>query len=270
MVAHRWHQGRLLTETRWRITVEYDGTRFCGWQIQPGQRSVQGTIEEAVQALFGHHTHVAASGRTDAGVHALAQVAAFTTPVVRTARSVCGGLNDHLPDDIGCVDATEAPLEFDPRRWVIRKRYRYTWLDRPSRSPLRRSQSWHVRRPLDEEVMHMASQRMLGQHDFTAFRAARCQASHPVRTLEEIAVHREGELVHLDIVGNGFLRHMVRIVAGTLTEVGHGRQPPEWIDGVIASRDRAAGGRTAPPQGLCLVSVTYGDGPQVGRYADPA
>ncbi len=252
--------------TRWRLVVEYDGAELVGWQVQPEGRSVQALLEAAAAAVVGHPVHVAGAGRTDAGVHALGAVAAFDTAVSRSARAVRDGLNAHLPDDVAVVDAVEAPPDFDPRRWIRHKRYRYTFLDRRARSPLRRGRAWHVRARLDEAAMAAAVAALVGEHDFSSFRAAGCAAAHPVRWVQDARVSRDGAEVHLDVVGHGFLRHMVRIIAGTLVEVGLGRQAPGWMAEVLASRSRSAAGRTAPAHGLTLIESVVGNGP---HWDDP-
>jgi tRNA pseudouridine38-40 synthase len=247
--------------TRWRLVMEYDGADFLGWQVQPGGRTVQGVLEEALEQLFLEPVRAYPSGRTDAGVHAIEQVVAFDARVERSPREVRDALNALLPDDVAVVRAERAEPDFDPRRWVEAKQYRYTWVDRPSRSPLRRDRAWHVRGPLDVEAMDAATHLLVGRHDFTSFRAAGCTAAHPVRLVKDMAVVRRDDEVHLDVVGHGFLRHMVRIIAGTLLEVGRGRRPPGWVGEVLAACDRSGAGRTAPPQGLTLLSVSYGAGP---------
>lgn len=250
---------------RWRATLQHHGRDFVGWQVQPEGRSVQAVLEAALEAFCGAAVTAHASGRTDAGVHALGQVVHFDLPVRRSAASVRDGLNAHLPDDVAVIDAAPVPADFDARRWVLRKRYRYAWLDRRARSPLLADRAWHLGRALDVDAMTAAAAALVGRHDFSAFRAAGCGAAHAERLIQDVAVAREGELVVLDVVGNGFLRHMVRIVAGTLTDVGLGRRPPGWVAEVLAGRDRALAGKTAPAHGLTLVEVTYGDGPNPGR-----
>lgn len=245
---------------RWRIVLEYDGTDFEGWQIQPGRRTIQGELEAALARILGHPSPVLVSGRTDAGVHAEGQVAAFDAAVERSADAIRAGLNGELPPDLACVRAEPAVPDFDPRRWAWGKTYRYTWLDRPSRSPLRRRRAWHVR-PLDEEAMRPGAAHLLGVHDFSSFRAAGCGAAHPVREVAAISVHRVGDEVRLEVKGHGFLRHMVRIIAGTLTEVGLHKRDPSWVLDVLRANDRSWAGRTAPAQGLTLVEVRYGEGP---------
>jgi tRNA pseudouridine38-40 synthase len=242
--------------------LEYHGRGFVGWQMQPGQRSIQGVVQDAVASLVGHRAQVAASGRTDAGVHAHAQVASFETTAERSVRSVRDGLTSLLPDDVSCVSAEVVPLAFDARRWVRRKTYRYTWLDRRSRSPFSADRAWHVRSRLDEVAMRAAIQCLQGRHDFSSFRAVGCAARHPVRVIEAVDVRRLGDFVELEVVGNGFLRHMIRIVAGTLFDIGRARQPVAWMSDVLAAADRKAAGGTAPACGLALVSVEYEDGPR--------
>lgn len=242
---------------RWRIDLEYDGTDFAGWQIQPEAPTIQSALEEAVQAIFGETARVCASGRTDAGVHAEHQVATFVTVAERSDRAVRNGLNAHLPPSIVVTRAAAVEDAFDPRRQVKTKTYRYQWLDREVRSPFLAGRSWHQRRRLDVQAMHEAAGMLDGTHDFSAFRAQGCQADHAVRTIGPLAVTREGDLVVLRVQGHGFLRHMIRIVAGTLTEVGQGRREAAWMGEVLASRDRSRAGRTAPAQGLTLESVRY-------------
>ncbi|MCB9675415.1 MAG: tRNA pseudouridine(38-40) synthase TruA [Alphaproteobacteria bacterium] len=251
--------------TRWRIDLEYDGRGFVGWQVQPGARSIQGVLEDAVERLFGERVRVSGSGRTDAGVHAEQQVASFAVEKERSEKAVRDGLNAFLPPDVAVVAARRVPDDFDPRRAVKVKCYRYTWLDRPARSPLWEGFAWHLRDPLDVEAMDRAIQAVVGTHDFTSFRAVGCQAAHPVRTIEGASVTREGPVVRLRIRGNGFLRHMVRILAGTLTEVGQGRADADRMARALEGMDRSAAGRTAPPEGLALEWVDYGEGEGVGR-----
>lgn len=263
---------------RWRIDLEYDGAAFVGWQLQPAGRSVQGVVEEALERLLGHPVRLRAAGRTDTGVHAEQQVAVFDTEVERPERAVLAGLNGLLPEDVACIAASRVPADFEPRHAPHIKRYRYRWIDRPARSPLRRGRAWHQRHPLDHEAMDRAARLLEGRHDFSAFRAAGCSATHPVRTVECCRVERFGDEVHLVAEGTGFLRHMIRIVAGSLTEVGLGRRPPEWLAEIRDGRDRERAGRTAPAHGLTLERIVYleawppGGGPEdtSPREEDPA
>ena len=251
--------------TRWRVDVEYDGSGFAGWQLQPGQRTIQGELEAAIPKLVGHAARVHGAGRTDAGVHALQQVAMFETTTPRPARAIRDGLNAHLPHDVSVVAAAVAADDFHPRHSPHQKTYIYRWLTRPSRPVWWRGRCWHLRAELDVDAMQQAVDALVGTHDFSSFRAAGCSAPHAVRTLEGATVVRDGDLVQLQVVGTGFLRHMVRILSGSLVRVGRKRQPPEWLVGVLAARDRRAAGETAPPEGLLLASIRYGVGAAVDR-----
>jgi len=246
---------------RWRATLEYDGAGFAGWQTQPDHRTVQDVVEATLATLVQHPVAVTPSGRTDAGVHAEAQVISFDLLVPRTSDAIRDGLNARLPLDVACIDAQIAPEGFHARHWVLRKRYRYTFLARRPRSALIANRAWHVRTPLDVPAMLRAAQVLLGRHDMSSFRAHGCGATHPVRMIEELSLVEDGELVHLVVVGNGFLRHMVRNIAGTLVQVGHGRRPESWVGEVLAARDRHAAGPTAPAHALTLAEVVYGEGP---------
>ncbi len=246
---------------RFRLTLEYDGRDFCGWQLQPHQRTVQLEIETAIERLMGHFARVYPSGRTDAGVNATGAVCMFDTDVERTPLELLRGLNSKLPDDVAVVDVAVAPHGFDARSWSWGKRYRYRWLVREAGSPLRRSRVWHHRHPLDVEAMSVAAAHLVGRHDFSSFCAARSGVAHAVRSIWTAGITPKGDEVHFDIHGQGFLRHMVRIIAGTLTDIGRQRRPPEWMAEVIEARDRSAAARTAPAHGLELVEVVYGDGP---------
>jgi tRNA pseudouridine38-40 synthase len=245
---------------RIRLVVEYDGTDFGGWQRQRNAPSVQAEIEEAVFRMTGERTRVGGAGRTDAGVHALGQVASFTTtnmriPIVGFRR----GLNAYLPPTISVVAADEVPESFDPRRHAHGKLYRYRIWNADSRSPIERRTSWHMKTKLDHEAMARAAVHLIGDLDFAAFRAADCERQTTVRRLTRLAVDRPGggPLITVEVEGNAFLKNMVRILVGTLYEVGRGAQPPEWIQRVLDGRDRTQAGQTAPPEGLFLVRVDY-------------
>ena len=243
---------------RWRLDLEYDGAPFAGWQLQPNAPTVQGALEVALERMFGHPVRLAsAAGRTDTGVHAALQVCVFDSEVARPPHGVRDGLNALLPPEIACLDARPVPDGWDPRHAPHTKTYRYTWVARPARSPLRRERAWHVRAPLDVAAMDAAAAQLVGAHDFSSFRAQGCTAAHPLRTVVAARVAPAGDEVRLTIRGTGFLRHMVRILAGTLLEVGRGARPPSWVGDVLAARDRAAAGRTAPPHGLLLEDIAY-------------
>jgi tRNA pseudouridine38-40 synthase len=247
---------------RLKLTLEYDGTQYVGWQVQPNGPSIQGTLQDALQALLGERVAVEAAGRTDSGVHALGQVACFSTERALPLKAYWMGLNAHLPPDIAVVAAEEVPLDFDPRRWSRGKRYRYRVSNRRSRSPLRRHTHWELFMPLDVEAMRAGAQHLLGRHDFSAFRASDCQAAHAQREVRRVDVQgTAGDEVAFTVEGTAFLKHMVRNLVGTLVEVGKGKHPEAWVAEVLASRDRKRAGPTAPPQGLVLEEVFYGDGP---------
>jgi tRNA pseudouridine38-40 synthase len=247
---------------RLKLTLEYEGTAYVGWQVQPNGVSIQSVVEKALLTLLGEPVQVASAGRTDAGVHALGQVAAFTTTRTLPLKAYERGLNGILPPDIAVVKAEEVPLEFDPRRWATGKRYRYQLSNRRGRAPLRRLTHWELFTPLDVEAMQRAAQQLIGRHDFSAFRASDCEAKTPVRELREVTIsRREGEVLWFELEGTAFLKHMVRNVVGTLVEVGRGKRPEAWVREVLESRDRTRAGPTAPAQGLMLVEVTYGPRP---------
>jgi tRNA pseudouridine38-40 synthase len=244
---------------RLKLTLEYDGTDFVGWQVQPNGRSVQAELERALTELLGEPVAVQGAGRTDAGVHALGQVATFRTERALPLQAYHKGLNGLLPQDLAVVLAEPVSDDFDARRWAFGKRYRYLVANGPARSPLRRRTHWQIFQPLDVPAMVAAARSLVGRHDFSAFRAANCAAAHAVRELRELEIVGEGggEL-RLELEGTAFLKHMVRNIVGTLVEVGRGKQSAGWVGQVLASRDRTRAGMTAPPQGLTLVAVAYG------------
>lgn len=250
----------------WRITLSWDGHGFHGWQRQPQGPTIQQAVEEALaMVLGGTSVRVTASGRTDAGVHALAQVASFQTTVERSPRAIRRGLNANLPAGVACLEARLAPVGFYARTWSNRKLYRYRILDREVHCPHRRGHTWHRQRRLDLAAMSEAAEALAGAHDFSSFRASGCTAAHPNRCIESAAVCRHEDEVHLEFIGNGFLRHQVRIMVGTLVQVGHGRWAPSALADILTAADRTAAGPTAPPHGLCLVWVETGDRPVYER-----
>ena len=256
---------------RLKLTLEYEGTRYVGWQTQPNGPSIQSTLQDALLKLLADSVFVASAGRTDSGVHATGQVACFDTGRALPLKAYTMGLNGILPPDIAVVHAEEVSPDFDPRRWSRGKRYRYRLSNRRMRSPLLRSTHWEVFAPLDVEAMRRASQALLGRHDFSAFRAADCQAKHAVREVRQVRVEGvSGESLAVVVEGTAFLKHMVRNLVGTLVEVGKGRRPEAWVAQVLASRNRKLAGATAPPQGLVLEEVFYGDGPPPRSSGDVA
>jgi tRNA pseudouridine38-40 synthase len=248
-----------------RVTLAYDGSDYVGWQRQANGVSIQGLIEEALQVLDGRTVRVTGAGRTDAGVHALGQVAAFTIERVLSADAVVRALNAQLPDAIRVVAAEEAAPTFHPRFEARAKTYRYRIWNSDVISPFERRYAWHLAGPLDLDAMRAAARLIEGRHDFAAFQASGGSAATSERDVfasrvdvEPPSPNPQSLLLVYDICGSGFLRHMVRIIMGSLVEVGRGRKPVEWIGGLLASRDRAAAGPTAPALGLFLVSVAYG------------
>lgn len=254
---------------RVRLVLEYDGTAYVGWQVQPNGVSVQAKIEEALSVLLGAPTSVLAAGRTDSGVHARGQVIVFDTARQLPMKAYWQGLNSLLPDDIAVVRADVVVDAFDPRRWSRGKRYRYLLSNLPSRHPLRRLTHWELFQPLDVEAMRAAAPCLVGRHDFSAFRASNCQASHPIREIYRVGLEATDErVVTFTFEGSAFLKNMVRNLVGSLVEVGRGRHPPTWLAEVLASKDRTKAGPTAPPHGLSLDEVFYGDGPPGGATDD--
>ncbi len=242
-----------------RLVLEYDGSDLSGWQRQENAPSVQGHLEEALARMTGVPTPVIGASRTDAGVHALGQVACFDTAASIPCDGFRLGLNSMLPPAIAVVAADEAPPGFHARFWASGKHYRYSLLTRSSRSPLARRLAWH--RPgaaLDLAAMRQAAELVVGERDFSAFRASGCTARTAVRRIDQIAISEpHPHRIDLDVRGNAFLRNMVRILVGTLVEVGERRLPPTQVAEILESRDRTRAGQTAPPHGLCLVEVLY-------------
>jgi len=245
-----------------RLTLEYDGHQFHGWQVQPDRRTVQGEVERALEVLLRHPIRVMCAGRTDAGVHALAQVCTARTDSELSTGRILRGLNGILPRDVAAVGVQDASPSFHPRYDATGKHYRYRILRRAGRPVLRRNRCWHLWGELDVAAMAEALGHLCGEHDFSAFRAADCPNRDPVKDLRVAAIRVGGEpYLDVDLVGSGFLKHMVRVVIGTVVEVGQGRRAAASMPALLAGRDRTAAGRTAPAGGLTLVEVLYG--PQV-------
>jgi len=240
-----------------KLVLEYDGTDLCGWQRQDNGPTVQQHVEEAVSEMLGEPTTVTGASRTDAGVHAMGQVAHFHTDSTIPLDGFRLGLNSHLPDSIAVVAAAEMPHDFHARFSATGKRYRYQILTRRAPSPLLRRITWHRPRPLDLASMRAAAAPLIGEHDFSAFRAAGCTARHARRRITAIDLTTAGDVVTIEVAGNAFLRNMVRILAGTLVEVGESRRPPTSTATALASGLRTDAGQTAPAQGLTLLEVLY-------------
>lgn len=242
----------------WKLTLEYDGAAFSGWQRQPDAVSAQQTLEEALAALHkGEDVKCIASGRTDAGVHARGQVVSIAPRMSLPASAYLRGLNALLPSTLGVVQAELAPEGFDARRWAHGKRYVYRVLNANVPSPLRCGFTWLRYGPLDLEAMVSAAERLVGTHDFSAFRASDCQAKTTVRQLSRLDIDRRGDELVFTFEATAFLKHMVRNLVGTLIEIGTGKRAPETMAALLASKDRTKAGRTAPAQGLCLEEVFY-------------
>ena len=243
---------------RMAMGVQYDGTGFQGWQSQRAtQRTVQAVLEQALARVADHPVHLSCAGRTDAGVHGIGQVVHFDTGAVRSNRGWVLGGNAHLPEDVSLQWAHPVPADFHARFSALARRYRYLILNSAYRSALWRDRAAWERRPLEVERMAQAGQVLLGKHDFSAFRAAECQARHPIREIRELRVSRSGPGIVLDVEANGFLQHMVRNIAGVLLAVGTGAQPVTWVEAVLRGRDRTQAGVTAPACGLYLLTVRY-------------
>lgn len=243
---------------RYKLTIEYDGGPYQGWQRLGAAPSVQGALEDAVEKLCGARPDVIGAGRTDSGVHALAQVAHVDLPKAYDVSAVRDALNAHLrPHPVAIIEAEEADPGFHARFDAIKRRYWYRIINRRADLALDRGKAWRVVRPLDAEAMDAAAQALVGNHDFTTFRDSACQAKSPQKTLDEIHVVRAGDEVHIHVEARSFLHRQVRSMTGTLVEVGLGKQPVGWVARALVAKDRAACGPVAPADGLYLVRVGY-------------
>ncbi|MCM2356761.1 MAG: tRNA pseudouridine(38-40) synthase TruA [Geobacteraceae bacterium] len=240
-----------------KLIIEYDGTSYAGWQIQPNGLTIQQVIEEALVRVLGASVRLHSSGRTDAGVHARGMVAAFRTDREIPLRAFSDGLNALLPPDIAVRDACEARSDFQPRFDAKGKHYRYTIHNGTRRSPLSRLYAWQLRGKLDIGAMREAARHFVGEHDFAAFRTTGCAARTTVRRIDAVELDRDGDLIQIEVKGSGFLRNMVRIMVGTLVEVGQGKRPADAIAVILAGANGVPAGATAPPHGLCLMEVYY-------------
>ena len=245
--------------TCWALKLEYDGTPFVGWQRQATGLSVQEVLENAAARLnHGQPVSSVVAGRTDAGVHASAQVAQLTLPHMLTAAKVRDALNYHMkPHPVVVLDVARAPAGWNARFSAVGRYYRYDILNRRARPALLAGRVWHVPGAIDVQAMHAAAQLLLGRHDFSSFRAAACQANSPLRTLDRLDVRQCGDIIAIIAEARSFLHHQVRNMVGTLKLVGDGSWPVERIAAALAERNRAAAGPTAPAAGLCLAGVRY-------------
>jgi tRNA pseudouridine38-40 synthase len=240
-----------------KLILEYDGTAYHGWQVQPGQPTIQGVLQERAKRISGEEVRITGAGRTDAGVHALGQVANFQTWKELTPERWQLAFNGLLPPDIVVRCVERAPEAFEARRSAKEKTYRYTILNAPYPSALERHSLLHVFDPLAVAPMAEAAATLVGEHDFSAFRAAGRDTVTPIRQMYEARFVTEGDRLHFVVRGNGFLKHMIRIVVGTLLDVGRGKLTPDHFRHILDSGDRQRAGKTVPPHGLCLMHVNY-------------
>lgn len=246
---------------RYRVTIEYDGAGFVGWQRQANGVSIQAALEQALAAFTGEQPEVIGAGRTDAGVHAAGQVAHFDLTRSWEIRTLINALNAHLrPQPVAVLDAAEVTADFHARFSAIKRHYRYRILNRLAPPALERGRVWHVIRPLDEKAMHAAAQLLVGRHDFTSFRSTECQAKSPVKTLDRLDVRRICDEVVIETSARSFLHNQVRAMVGSLRKVGEGKWSALDLVRARDACDRSAAGPTAPAEGLCLMRVDYPDG----------
>ena len=247
------------------LGIEYAGTYFCGWQIQSHSRTVQGELQKAVSVVANHPVEVYAAGRTDTGVHGLNQVVHFDSDSIREKRGWLLGINANLPKDVNVTWVEFVDDDFHARFSAIKRSYRYLILNRLSRSSIHQHRMWWHYPPLDIERMQAAADQLVGQHDFSAFRASECQAKSPIKTLDKISISQQQDCIAIDVEALSFLHHMVRNLVGVMTAIGDGSKPVEWAGEVLRSTDRSQGGITAPAEGLYLVDVRYPE-----QYSIPA
>jgi len=243
---------------RYKLTIEYDGTPYVGWQAQDNGVSVQGVLTEAVAAFAGERAVIGAAGRTDAGVHALGQVAHVDLAKDWDTETVRAAINFHLrPQPVAVLAAERAAPDFDARFSAVKRHYLYRIVNRRADLTLEQNRAWRVPRLLDAEAMHAAAQRLIGRHDFTTFRSTECQAKSPVKTLDRLDVARDGDEIRITAAARSFLQHQVRSMVGSLIHVGEGKWRADDLTAALAARDRTACGQVAPPHGLYLVRVDY-------------
>lgn len=241
--------------------VEYDGSGFRGWQTQQeGVRTVQEEVEKGLSVVASENISVVCSGRTDAGVHSKGQIIHFDTNAVRNERSWLLGTNTNMAHDVALVSIKSVSDDFHARFSAVARCYRYIIHQRMVKSALMRERAWWVYRPLDIDKMQQAAAYLIGEHDFSSFRAAQCQSNTPMRNVHYINLSREDEMIYVDIKANAFLHHMVRNIVGLLVEIGKGAKPAQWCKDVLEARDRKEAAITAPPQGLYFMSAEYPPG----------
>jgi tRNA pseudouridine38-40 synthase len=243
---------------RYKLTIEYDGTPYVGWQAQDNGVSVQGVLTDAVAAFAGERVTVAGAGRTDTGVHALGQVAHIDLDKNWDNDTVRDAVNFHLrPQPVAVLAAEQVPADFDARFSAVKRHYLYRIVNRRADLTLEQNRAWRVPRALDSTAMHAAAQRLLGKHDFTTFRSTECQAKSPVKTLDRLDVTRDGDEIRVTAAARSFLQHQVRSMVGSLIPVGESKWSADDLAKALAARDRTACGQVAPPHGLYLMRVDY-------------
>jgi tRNA pseudouridine38-40 synthase len=253
-----------------KLTIEFDGTDYVGWQHQANGYSVQEAIEAALAKVLSQPVVIFSSGRTDAGVHARGMVAHFETEANLPLTAYREGVNSLLPRDIAIVDVEEVAADFHARYSALAKRYRYSLSLGEIRSPLANRYSWQINKPLDVDAMRKAAASLVGHHDFSAFRSSGCNAKTTIREIFSVEIKKHGRMLHVDIIGSGFLRNMVRVIAGTLVDVGRGKRHYSEVSKLLESGQRDFSVVTAPSQGLCLMQVWYeGDLAQWTASAKP-
>jgi tRNA pseudouridine38-40 synthase len=251
-----------------KLVLEYDGFDYYGWQVQAGTPTVQGAIESALELTLGVRIRIQGAGRTDAKVHALGQVASFQCPSEIPPAALQRALNSRLPRAVVVREVQEAPADFHARISALGKEYAYRILNRATRGALRARYTWHIPQPLNISAMAQAGKDLEGTHDFKSFQATGSEVKTTERTLTAVTMRLEGDELVISCSANGFLRHMVRNIVGTLVEVGRGARPLTDVERILAGRDRQLAGATAPPQGLCLIRVFYPATPQVQAGLD--
>jgi tRNA pseudouridine38-40 synthase len=242
---------------RIKLTVAYDGTNYCGWQLQPGKPTIEAEINKALSGLLGEEITVIGASRTDSGVHAFGNVAVFDTDSAIQADKICLAVNQRLPKDIRVQSSMEVPVDFHPRRVISRKTYEYRILNRRISLPTERLYTTHIYYTLDLALMQKAASYLIGEHDFKSFCSIKTQALETVRTIYALDVVKSGDIITISITGSGFLYNMVRIIVGTLLKIGRGAYPPEKMPAILSGCDRSLAGPTAPAEGLTLVKIEY-------------
>lgn len=251
---------------RIKLEIAYDGTAYCGWQLQPGHPTVEAALNKALSELFDEEIFVIGASRTDSGVHALGNVAVFDTNSTMIVEKICMAVNQRLPEDIRVQSSVEVALDFHPRRIANRKTYEYKIMNRRIAIPTDRLYANHIYYNLNLDLMQQATQYLVGEHDFKSFCSVKTQAIDTVRTIYQLEVTKVGDIITISVTGNGFLYNMVRIIVGTLIKVGVGAYPPEKMVDILKGGNRGLAGPTALPHGLTLVKIEYQENNEIDRF----